>query len=280
MFTIEPRGPFSLAAAAEFWAGFPPAGQPDAADGPVLRLAFLLDSLDGADGVALRQRDGGVSADAPDALRAQVERILSLDVDGTGFEQVGERDPVIGALMRAKPGLRPVLYPTPYEAAAWAVLSARVRGAQALALRRRLMEEHGTPVEVAGETLPTFPAPASLLALDEVPGLPAQKLERLHGVARAALDGALDAAALRAMEPAEALERLRGIHGIGPFFAELILLRGTGFPDVMPLAAPRIRAEVASAYGLAGKPDDARLLEIAEAWRPFRSWVCLLLRAA
>lgn len=280
MFTIAPRGPFSLAAAAEFWAGFPPSGQPRAADGPVLRLAFLRDSLDGPAGVALRSRDGVVEASAPEELRAQVERVLSLDVDGTGYEQVGERDPVVGELMGTKPGLRPVLYPTPYEAATWAVLSARVRGAQALALRRRLMEAHGEPVEVEGETLPTFPAPAKLLALSELGGLPAQKLERLQGVARAALDGTLDASALRAMEPEAALEQLRGIHGIGPFFAELILLRGTGFPDVMPLAAPRIRAEVASAYRLADKPDDTRLLEIAEPWRPFRSWVCLLLRAA
>jgi DNA-3-methyladenine glycosylase II len=57
------------------------------------------------------------------------------------------------------------------------------------------------------------------------------------------------------------------------------VLRGTGFPDVLPMAAPRIRAEVAGAYGLDAEPDDARLLEIAEPWRPFRSWVCLLLRA-
>jgi 3-methyladenine DNA glycosylase/8-oxoguanine DNA glycosylase len=28
------------------------------------------------------------------------------------------------------------------------------------------------------------------------------------------------------------------------------------------------------------EPDDGRLLEIAEAWRPYRSWVCLLLRAS
>jgi DNA-3-methyladenine glycosylase II len=279
VFTIEPRGPFSLAAAAEFWAGFPPAGRPDAASGPAFRLAFLRDSHDGAAGVALRERDGVVEVSGADDTRAQVERILSLDVDGTGYQAVGERDPVVAERMRVRPGLRPVLYPTPYEAATWAVLSARVRGEQALALRRRLMDERGEPVEVEGETLPTFPAPERLLELTEVRGLPAQKLARLHAVARAALDGMLDAAALRAMAPEDALARLREIHGIGPFFAELILLRGAGFPDVLPVAAPRIRAEVAAAYGLAEKPGDAQLLEIAEPWRPFRSWVCLLLRA-
>ena len=283
-FTIEPRGPFALSAAAEFWGSFPPADRPDAAAGPGLRLAFLLDSLDGAAGVALRERGGAVDGEptpgAPDSVREQTARILSLDIDGSGYDAVGERDPVVGAFQAARPGLRPVLYPTPYEAAAWAVLSARVRGAQAVALRRRLQEEHGIAVEVEGETLHTFPAPDRVLALSEVAGLPAEKLRRLHAVAEAAQEGTLDAGALRAMAPADALARLGEIRGIGPFFAELILLRGAGAPDVLPVAAPRIRSVVAAAYGLGSPPSPAQLEELAEPWRPYRGWVCLLLRAS
>jgi DNA-3-methyladenine glycosylase II len=274
-FAIEPRGPFSLAASARFWSGFAPADRPDAAEDPVLRLAFLRDSLDGAAAVALRQAGGVVEVDGDDADRAQVERILSLDVDGSAYPAVGERDPVVGQLQRGYPGLRPVLYATPYEAAAWAILSARVRGTQAVALRRRLCEEHG---EAVGG-LTTFPAPERLLALREVAGVNTEKLRRLHAVAEAALAGTLDAAALRASPADEALERLREIRGLGPFLSELVLLRGAGAPDVVPASAPRIRAAVAEAYNIP-EPDEARLLEIAERWRPYRSWVCLLLRAS
>jgi DNA-3-methyladenine glycosylase II len=213
-------------------------------------------------------------------VRSQVARMLSLDVDGSGFPRVGERDPVVAGLQARHPGLRPVLYPSPFEAAAWAILSARVRGAQAVALRRRLMEEHGEAVEVEGEVLPTFPSPEKLLAVREARGMPAEKVARLHAVARAALEGRLDAGELRAMPHEAALDSLREIRGIGPFLAELILLRGAGAPDAMPVSAPRIRAAVAGAYGLAEEPDDARLLEISDAWRPFRGWVCLLLRAS
>jgi len=202
--------------------------------------------------------------------------MFSLDVDGAGYAAVGGRDPVVGALQAARPGLRPVLYPSPYEAAALAIVSARVGGPQALAVRRRLCEEHG---EAVGG-LATFPAPERLLELSEVRGLTAEKVHRLHAVAEAALAGGLDAGALRALPDDEALARVREIRGLGPFLAELVLLRGAGAPDLMPMHAPRIRAAVAAAYGLDGPPDDARLTAISDAWRPYRSWVCLLLRAS
>jgi hypothetical protein len=54
-------------------------------------------------------------------VREQVARILSLDVDGTGFPEVGRRDPVVGGLQARWPGLRPVGFFSPYEAGAWAL---------------------------------------------------------------------------------------------------------------------------------------------------------------
>jgi DNA-3-methyladenine glycosylase II len=202
--------------------------------------------------------------------------MLSLDHDGAAYAAIAQRDQVVADLQAARPGLRPVLYASPYEAAAWAIISARLRAPQALAVRRRLAEDHGETVE----GLATFPAPERVLALTEVHGLNAEKVARLHAVASAALSGGLDAAALGAAPPDEALARIREIRGLGPFLAELVLLRGAGAADVLPMHAPRIRAAVQAAYGLTEPPGDERLLEIADAWRPFRSWVCLLLRAS
>ena len=62
---------------------------------------------------------------------------------------------------------------------------------------------------------------------------------------------------------------------IGPFSAELILIRGAGAPDVLPRHEPRLARAARKAYGLS---DDADLAPVAEAWRPYRSWVSLLLR--
>lgn len=51
-----------------------------------------------------------------------------LDVDGRGFLEVAQRDPVVGGLQRRYPGLRPVCSYSPYEAAAWSIMGNRARG--------------------------------------------------------------------------------------------------------------------------------------------------------
>jgi DNA-3-methyladenine glycosylase II len=90
--------------------------------------------------------------------------------------------------------------------------------------------------------------------------------------------GQLDTARLRALPREQALALLKELPGVGDFSAELILLRGAGDPDHLPVHEPLLRRAVALAYGLDGQPDEAHLAELAEAWRPYRTWVVLLLR--
>ena len=67
---------------------------------------------------------------------------------------------------------------------------------------------------------------------------------------------------------------------MGDFSAELILLRGAGEPDHFPRHERRLHRAMADAYGLPPEPPLAALEEIAERWRPYRSWASLLLRTA
>ena len=56
--------------------------------------------------------------------------------------------------------------------------------------------------------------------------------------------------------------------------------RGVWAPtDVLPVAEPRVRQAVRVLYGLPEEPSRAEMARAAEAWRPLRSWVCMLLRA-
>jgi DNA-3-methyladenine glycosylase II len=293
-FSLTSPGPFSLAASIRFLDGFTPAAYRDAADG-LLRMAFPADDGGSVIGVAVRaDPDGpavraeytvvpgssGGSAGAA-AVRAQVARILSLDVDGRGFPALGAADPVVASLQAGYPGLRPVLFYSPYEAAAWTVIGNRIRMSQAAAIKARIAREHGTPVEVAGQTGYAFPAPGVLRELGSVPGLTDVKTQRLRALADAALDGRLDAAALRAQPAGQALAALRELPGIGPFSAELVLIRGAGHPDVFPRHETRVHQAVAAEYDLGPDAvgDLGRLAGIADGWRPYRSWVGLLLRA-
>src|SRR4051812_20009695 len=150
-FTIIPTGEFSLRQSAEF--GF---GQRNSEtfDG-CMRLAFCQDDLATAVGVVVRQDAAGVHGEVfggngdVAAIRAQVARVLSLDHDAAGFADVGHRDPVIGVLQEAAPGLLPPLFYSPYEAAVWSVLSARRPARQMSEVRRKLSETHGRTFELA-----------------------------------------------------------------------------------------------------------------------------------
>jgi DNA-3-methyladenine glycosylase II len=283
-FELAARGPFDLRAATRFLEGFAPAGA-RGGDADRLRLAFPVDGDWRTAGVEVVAAGPGrvraVTTGTADGgrVRAQVARILSLDVDGSGFPAVGAADPVVGRLQDRYPGLRPVSFWSPYEAAAWAVLSTRIRIVQAAALKQRIAEAAGEVVDVAGTAVTAFPAPARLLELDGLRGLPERKLSALHGIARAALDGRLDGAALRTADPEAALRSLQELPGIGPFSADLILLRGAGHPDRFPATERRLHAAMADAYGLGADPDLATLHRIADGWRPYRTWVSLLLRA-
>jgi DNA-3-methyladenine glycosylase II len=281
-FTIVPRGPFSLAEAIGF--GF---GQRDAAADDVMRLAFCLDGYQYQVGVEVRQDEAGVhgTVHGPggtglSAVQSQVARVLSLDYDAAGFLQAGERDPVLRSLQEAAPGLRPPLFYSPYEAAAWAVLSVRRPPRQVMALRERLSHAHGAVFGLAGQQLAALPSPAQMLRVESFPGIPPDRMERLHGVARAAQEGRLDAGHLLGLGPEEAMTRLQEIPGIGPFYSALIVIRATGYADVLPVREPKLLTLVERLYGLAGPVSEADLHALAEAWKPFRTWAAVLIRAA
>ncbi|MCS5722711.1 hypothetical protein N1028_05815 [Herbiconiux sp. CPCC 203407] len=298
-FTLEPKGPFSLAASIRFLEGFEPAAfAPDAgtgsgaqADAPVrLDCAFPLEGSWQTVGVSVEQAGGVVHgrlfAGRPlrreelSAARQQVQRILSLDVDGSGYASVGDHDPVIGGFQRRYQGMRPVCFWSWYEAAAWAIIVQRQRLSQAATVKRRMAEGLGESVVVNGVAQQAFPRPAVLAGLESFPGLTGAKVERLRALAEVARRNAIDSAVLRRLPIDEALATLLELPGIGPFSAELVLVRGAGAPDVAPTVEKRLAAAVTAAYGLSREPTADEVVALAEGWAPYRSWVTVLLRTA
>jgi DNA-3-methyladenine glycosylase II len=292
-FKIEPQGPFSLEEAALF--GF---GQrhDETYDG-TMRLAFCVDSYAGQAAVAVTQdatgtvtgtitgSRGGPGGTASAAVAAQVARVLSLDHDARSFVALGGSDPVLASLLAAAPGLRPVLFSTPYEAAFWAVLSARRNRRTGETWRRRIAQAAGETFRVEGQELWALPTPAAITGMGpsglvEAAGVEAVRAERLCGVAAAALEDTLDAASLAAMSTEEARSLLRTVPGIGPFYADLILVRATGVTDVLPLNEPRLLGLMGELWGLEGPATPAWAAAKAECWSPWRTWVAVLVRAA
>lgn len=283
-FTITPTTTYRLRESAEFGFG----GRASEKFDGVMRLAFCLDGYAEQVGVELRQDAHavvhgtvhGIGPDRVDAVRAQVARVLSLDVDGSGFADVGLRDPVIGRLQEAAPGLLPPLFYSPYEAALWSVLSARRPATQMAQVRAQLSERHGRVFELAGRRLAAMPTPEQMLRVTEFPGLTAEKIHRMHGIARKALSGTLDVDRLRHIGPDACDEDMQRLKGIGPFYASLITIRAVGFTDVLPADEPMLLELVGLHYHVDGPVTRAQFTEIAEPWRPYRTWASVLIRAA
>jgi len=100
-------------------------------------------------------------------------------------------------------------------------------------------------------------------------------------VAAAAVAGELDVDRLHWLGPEAAYDDVQRLPGIGPFYAGLIVVRGSGFADALaPTPEPRGAAFVARYYGLEASPDGPAFARLAERWRPFRTWATVLIRLA
>lgn len=266
---VEVLGPWSLTTSRAFWEGFSPSALLEQRADDGIRTVFLAEADWSRAEVEVTQRAdlariSLIGAGDLEAAVEQVRRFLSLDVDARGWPDVARRDPVIADAQRRLPGLRPCGFHSPYEAAAWSVLSQRVRISAAARTRQALIERHGDDG--------AFPAPHLLRALDL--DLPGRKAEYLHAVADAALDGRLDGTALRGSDAADAVRSVQEIKGLRPFAAELVVLRGANAPDALPRNEKRLAAEVIERYGA-----DRTMAEVSEPWRPYRTWAVVHLRA-
>ncbi len=261
-------GPWSLATSKTFWEGFAPAALTSQDGESALHTVFCVEGAWRRAEVAVTQQDQTATIEVTgrgdlDVAVAQVGRFLSLDVDGRQWPAVGLRDPVLAEAQAQLPGLRPCGFHSPYEAAAWSVLSQRIRIVQAARLRDDLVRRYGQDG--------AFPSPQMLRSLDL--DLPGRKPEYLRSVADAALEGRLDGATLRSVDPDEAVRAVQEILGLGPFAAELVVVRGANAPDALPRHEQRLEAEIVEKYG-----PDRSLAEVSQLWRPFRSWAAVYLR--
>jgi DNA-3-methyladenine glycosylase II len=287
-FEISPQGPFDLATAQDFAGGFAPGlgGDTTVSDHGIL-MTFPIEDGSGSAAVDLRQdTDGRLrgevygTSDVASAA-AQAAHSLSLDVDGSAWPMVGERDPVVGRLQAQYGMLRPVCFYSPYEAATSFVIGARISMRQGARIKAWLAEHAGDAIELSdGRSVHAFPRPAVLHDVDAVPGLAAEKVRRLQGIAEAAMAGELSTARLRSMPAEAALAELQRLPGVGPWTASGILMRGAGTPDTLPLDDAIGRAAIQRYHELPAAPSDEAWLAIAERWRPYRMWATVLLHMA
>ena len=164
------------------------------------------------------------------AARDRLSFFLSLDDDLRPFYALAQADPAMAPEVKRLYGMHQVKFPTPFEIAAWAVLTQRAPIPMARQMKQALVARFGGSLEVGGARYWAFPEAASLAAA------PAAALaELIHNERKAqylaavsAAFAGVDEAFLRSGDYEAVLAWLRAIKGIGEWSADFILLRGLG----------------------------------------------------
>ncbi len=178
----------------------------------------------------------GASAGDREAAAYAIERMraaLGVDLDLRPFHERFRSDPLIGAAVRADPGLRVHGRPQPFEALIWAICEQLIEYGRAVGIQRRLVRALGRGSGSHG--LSDAPEAGALAgcspALLESLGLSAGRAIALRRAAREVALGRVD---LQGDNHELGWRGLRTIPGIGSWTVEMLALTGQGRMDQLP----------------------------------------------
>jgi AraC family transcriptional regulator of adaptative response / DNA-3-methyladenine glycosylase II len=198
-------------------------------------------------------------------LLARVKRLLDLAAEPQKIEAH------LGDLAARHPGLRVPGAFDSFEIAVRAILGQQISVKAAITLAGRFVAAFGEPIETPFPALTHLSPSAERVAgarSEELVslGITAARANTILAMARAITDGKI------ALEPGADVEktlvRLKGLPGIGDWTAQYIAMRALSWPDAFPAADLGIRKALS-------ETNPKRVLQIAQAWQPWRSYAAM-----
>ena len=291
--TTNPCLPFEFARALDMLKGFPPTlglrlvvgnGFYQAARIMERTVLFHVRGCNTPEGpvllYTLHSHEFERSADLGEQAVHWLRAFLSLDDDLEEFYRLAQGDPGFAPVVQQLHGYHPVKFGSPFEAAAWAIVSQRNRMSTARRMYQNLLKTLGHCIRLEGHDYWAFPDPEEVAPLSEAALPPSfQSLRRGEYVLDAARAfAAVDYDFLRSAPDAGLEHWLRGIRGIGPWSARFVLLRALGRYAVFPEDDRTIIGAASLVYGggLTLTPREVR--RIAEGYGSSRGYWAHYLR--
>ncbi len=236
------------------------------------RVLFRAEAIDPASvrapaAVELRPAGG-------EQLELAIERMrfaLGVDVDLTDFHRRFRRDPLVGPLIRRRPGYRPRRRPWPWEALAGAIVGQLIEAERAVRIERRIVGRWGARWGEGRAALRDVPAaatiagraPAELAAMDLAP----IRATALRRVAAEVASGRCP------IESAASDRRLLAMPQIGPWTVQCLALFGRGEMDSLPAGDLAYIKLVGRLAGLGRRAAIAEVEEFYAPYEPYRGLV-------
>jgi 3-methyladenine DNA glycosylase/8-oxoguanine DNA glycosylase len=218
----------------------------------------------------------GAQAGTRPAAEWGIERMrlaLGIDQDLGAFYERFRFDPLIGAAVRADPGLRIAARPSPFEALTWAICEQLIEYERAARIQRRLVATLGRRCPRTGlRDAPTAEtvaaqAPALLASLDLSSGRALALVRAAREVARGRVD-------LDTGDHERAWRRLRTIPGIGSWTVQTLALTGQGRLDQLP-AGDLAYLKLVGRLRTGDPRARASEAEVEELFAPYTPWAGL-----
>lgn len=198
---------------------------------------------------------------------ARARRVPSLDLDLDEPTIQLSDDPIIGPLLRTRPGLRVPGTWDPFETGVRAIIGQQVTVAAANTIAGRIVERLGNPVPGLGRLnlTHTFPAPEVLVTanLDGV-GLTHARAQAIRCFARAVVEDSIRLDGSVTLE--ELVGSITAVDGLGSWTAHYLALR-LGERDACPTTDIGLRRALAQRLPRSA----SQLSKLAERWRPWRA---------
>ena len=219
----------------------------------------------------------GASSENAPAIEALVNRILGLTIDLRSFYRLAREDAALGPLVNRLKGMKPVRFPTNFEAFTNAVAAQLVSLTAGMHVVNRIAVKYGRTCDVDGVTLHAC-AEASAIARAEVEDLRALGLSRpkaryLIGLAQVASTSDQDFRSAEALDDDAALAALSKFSGVGRWTAEYVLLRGFGRIHIFPGDDVGGRNALQKYLGLDDDLDYAGVRESLARWRAWGGFI-------
>jgi len=200
-------------------------------------------------------------------LARRARRIFNLDHDSEDAARHLDADPVLGPMIRARPGIRPPGTWDPFETGVRAIITQGISLRTSNRIAARIVDRYGVPVpglRALGLTH-LFPSASTLVGADLTGvGLTAGRAAAVSAFARAVADKRLPLD--RAVRLDELVSSVEAIRGLGPWTAQYLALR-MGEPDAFPASDLGLRRSLSRSPLMSAREVE----RLAERWRPWRA---------
>lgn len=216
------------------------------------------------------------------ALQRYIIEWFDLDRDIAPFYSLLGKHKQLDYMVRDYAGFRLIGIHDLFEALCWSIIGQQINLSFAYTLKRRLVEQYGTPVTWGAQTLHIFPTPEVLQTVT-IDALRAQqfstrKAEYLIGIARLFADGTLSKERLlQCSSYEEQVAQLTAVRGIGIWTANYALMKSLKQMRSIPLGDVGLLNALTNHQLIKDRKDSARINKLFKQFKDWESYLVFYL---